>query len=96
MLRVWLWQDRHTGERYRGGWTWGTFAAAVESTAQLRALCQAAGVHRPSRPQTARATDDVVQIALAHPGALLFLDREARGREDPHWHVVHPGSPARG
>ena len=91
-LRVYLWHDRHASDQYRDGVVSGTFAAAVERREDLRAVCRAAGVLRPSRPQPARAGDDVVQIALAHPGTLLFLDREATGRADPHWRVL-PAQP---
>lgn len=90
MLTVYLWHGDHSGPQYRGGWVTGTFAAAVASQAELRAVCRAAGVHRPSRALRARATDDVVQIALAHPGQLLFVNREATGRQDPHWRVLPP------
>ena len=81
MLRVYLWHDRRD---VPGGWQVGDFACAAEDAAGLRAACLAAGVQRPSRPARARATDDVVQIALAHPGRLLFL---APGK-DPHWQVL--------
>lgn len=81
MLRVYLWHDRlDTG----GDWAVGDFACAAEDPAGLRAACVAAGLQRPSRPQRARASDDVVQIALAHPGRVLFLG----GRRDPHWRVL--------
>lgn len=90
MLTVHLWPGRHAGAQYRDGWVTGTFAAAVASPAELRAVCHAAGVHRPSRTSRARATDDVVQIALAHPGQLLFVNLEATGKQDPHWRVLPP------
>lgn len=77
-MRVYLWRDRLADGRA------GTLAVAVERASDLRAVCAAAGVQRPSRPQPARATDDVVQIALAHPGVLLVLPE---GR-DPHWKLL--------
>ena len=88
MLSVYVWHGDHSGPQYRGGWVTGTFAAAVSSQAELRAVCRAAGVHRPSRAQRARATDEVVQIALAQPGRLLFVNLEATGKQDPHWRVL--------
>ena len=81
MLSVYLWHDRLDVD---GGWLVGDLACAAEGPAGLRAACEAAGVHRPSRPQRARATDDVVQIALAHPGRVLLLART----RDPHWRVL--------
>ena len=90
-MNVYVWRDRHVSDQHAGGWVVGEFAAAVDSAADLRAVCEAAGVQRPSRPQRARATDDVVQIALAHPGSLLFLDPKPRSGEDPHWRVVSAG-----
>jgi len=81
VLRVYLWRDRWDGP---GGWAVGDLACAAEDPAGLRAACRAAGLQLPSRPQRARATDDVVQIALAHGGRVLFL---AAGR-DPHWQVL--------
>jgi hypothetical protein len=81
VLRVYLWRDRWDAP---GGWLVSDFACAAEDPAGLRAACRAAGVTLPSRPQRARATDDVVQIALAHPGRLLVL---SAGR-DPHWQVL--------
>lgn len=81
MLRVYLWRDRWDGP---GGAVVGDLACAAQDPAGLRAACRAAGVQLPSRPQRARATDDVVQIALAHPGRVLFLE----GRREPHWQVL--------
>lgn len=81
MLRVYLWHDRLDLD---GGWVVGDLACAAEDTAGLRAACLAAGIVRPSRPRRAYATDDVVQVALAHPGQVLFLPA---GR-DPHWRVL--------
>ena len=81
MLRVYLWRDRLDIE---GDWVAGQLACAAEDTAGLRAACRAAGVQLPSRAERARATDDVVQIALAHPGRVLFLEQ----RRDPHWRVL--------
>ena len=75
MLRVYLWRDRFdVGD----DWVVGDVACAAEDPAGLRAACRAAGLQLPSRPQRARATDDVVQIALAHAGRVLFL---AAGRD---------------
>ena len=81
MLRVYLWRDRVDGP---DGWVVGDVACAAEDPAGLRAACRAARVPLPSRPQRARETDDVVQIALAHPGRVLLL----AGRRDPHWRVL--------
>jgi hypothetical protein len=81
VLRVYLWRDRVDLD---GGWVVGELACAAEDPAALRAACQAAGVPRPSRPARARASDDVVQIALAHPGRVLLLEQ----RRDPHWRVL--------
>ena len=83
MLRVYLWRDRR---EVPGGWVVGDLACAAEDPAALREACRAAGLALPSRPQRARATDDVVQIALAHAGRVLFLE----GRNDPHWQVLPP------
>lgn len=81
MLRVYLWRDRVDVD---GGWLVGDLACAAPDPAGLRAACEAAGLQRPSRPHRARASDDVVQIALAHPGRVLLL----AGRCDPHWRVL--------
>ena len=81
MLRVYLWRDRYDGT---DGWVVGDLACATEDPAGLRAACRAAGVALPSRPQRARASDDVVQIALAHPDRVLLLEE----RGDPHWRVL--------
>ena len=84
MLRVYLWRDRREAP---GGWVVGDLACAAEDLAGLRTACRAAGLQLPSRPQRARATDDVVQIALAHPGRVLFLE----GSRDQHWQVLPSG-----
>ena len=81
MLRVYLWRDRREAP---GGWVVGDLACAAEDAAALRRACRDAGVPLPSRSQRARATDDVVQIALAHAGRVLFLE----GGRDPHWQVL--------
>ena len=80
MLRVWLWRGHVDAT---GGAVVADLACATEDPAGLRTACAAAGVARPSRAQRARATDDVVQLALAHPGQVLAL----AGR-DPHWQVL--------
>ena len=80
MLRVLVWRDLlPDGEAVE-------LACAVEDAAGLRAACREAGVARPARPARARATDDVVQLALAHPGRVLAL-----GRRDPHWRLLGAG-----
>ncbi|MCW2678766.1 MAG: hypothetical protein JWM62_167 [Frankiales bacterium] len=79
-MSVYVWRDRWDGP---GGWSVGDLACAAEDPAGLREACRRAGLQLPSRPQRARATDDVVQIALAHVGRVLFLE----GR-DPHWRVL--------
>ena len=81
MLRVYLWRDRRDTP---SGWVVGDLACAAEDPAGLRAACRAAGLPLPSRPQRARATDDVVQIALAHAGRVLFHG----GGRDPHWQAL--------
>ena len=80
MLRVYLWRDRWDGP---AGWVVGDLACAAEDPAALRAACRRSGLQLPSRPQRARATDDVVQLALAHPGRVLLL-----AAKDPHWQVL--------
>jgi hypothetical protein len=75
VLRVYLWRDRVDALD-----DVADLACAVEDGAGLRVACRAAGVAQPSRPQRARATDDVVQLALARPGRVLALARRA-----PHW-----------
>jgi hypothetical protein len=82
VLRVYLWRDRWDGP---DGWVVGDFACAAEDAAGLREACRSVGVTLPSRPQRARATDDVVQIALAHAGQVLLLPGK-----DPHWRVLPP------
>jgi hypothetical protein len=79
-LRVYLWRDLLPDG------VAADLACAAEDGAGLRAACRSAGVAQPARPARARATDDVVQLALAHPGRVLAL----AGR-DPHWRALEPG-----
>jgi hypothetical protein len=80
VLRVYLWRDRWDGP---DGWVVGDLCCAAEDAAGLRAACRRSGLALPGRPARARAVDDVVQIALAHPGRVLLLTAK-----DPHWQVL--------
>jgi hypothetical protein len=80
VLRVFLWRDLLAGGEA------ADLACAAQDGAGLRAACRAAGLAQPARPGRARPTDDVVQLALAHPGRVLAL-----GRRDAHWRLLDPG-----
>ena len=87
-LRVYVWDDRLDDPGSPDGWVVGRFAAACANQPALRVACRRAGVPRPNRAHSAWPDDDVVQIALAHPGELLFQDSKPRRGQDDHWRLL--------
>ena len=86
-LRVYVWSDRLVDAASLDGWVLGSFACATANQPSLRVACRRVGVPRPSRAHSAWPDDDVVQLALAHPGEVLFQPRLRQGRVE-HWRVL--------
>lgn len=86
--KVYFWPGQHHDPSYAGGWVLGTWATAVGSLGELRKLCAAAGVHRPSSPYQAKPDSDVADAAFASLGSLLFRNGEPTGDESAEWQVI--------